>query len=80
MLTNTFIKAGQETWAVRMSEMGNFSVRTSKNVILVVQMDDRVVEVQLKKVKKLYLPVFFGYIIKINILSVIYNLSALKNK
>ena len=32
--------AGQETWAVRTSGTGNFSVQTGKNVIPVVRMDD----------------------------------------
>ena len=31
---------GQETWAVQTSGTGNFSVRTRKNVIPVVRMDD----------------------------------------
>ena len=34
------IISGQETWAVRTSGTGNFSVRTRKNVIPVVRMDD----------------------------------------
>ena len=32
--------SGQETWAVRTSGTGNFSVRTRKNVIAVVRMND----------------------------------------
>ena len=31
---------GQETWAVRTSGTGNFSIRTRKNGIPVVRMDD----------------------------------------
>ena len=51
-------QAGQETWAVRMSGTGNFSVRTRKNVIPVVRMDDWVVEVQLKKSQETILTCF----------------------
>ena len=34
------VNTGQETWAVRTSGTGNFSIRTRKNVIPVVRMDD----------------------------------------
>ena len=49
---------GQETWAVRTSGTGNYSVRTRKNVIPVVRMDDWVVEVQLKKSQETILTCF----------------------
>ena len=58
------LAAGQETWAVQTSGTGNFSVRTRKNVIPVVRMDDLVVEVQLKKSQETILTCFLWFALK----------------